>query len=119
MADEFDSFLKASLAPGERLPDRRFVARVQGAIALEERLARQRRALAASLTSQLAALVAVAAGVWVIGRAEPVAEWLTSTPAIGLAIVIGGFTAAVALFAARPDSGSIGRFAPLMMLNGG
>ena len=107
MADDFDLLLASSLAPGERLPDRRFVARVQGAIALDQQLAEERRSRTASLASQVAALLAVAAAVWLIGRAEPVGEWLTSSPAVALAILIAAFTAVVALFAARPDGGGM------------
>jgi hypothetical protein len=69
MADAFEQFLSDSLAPAERLPDRRFVAGVQARIILEDRLARDRRQLAGSLLMQVAALLAVAAGVWVLGSA--------------------------------------------------
>ena len=98
MADAFDQFLEASLSPPERLPDRRFVAGVQARIMLEDQLARERHWLVASLAMQLAALVAVAAAIWVIGSAAPVAEWIAESPGFGLIVVIAAFGFAVAMF---------------------
>jgi hypothetical protein len=103
MADEFDRYLASALAPENRMPDRGFVARVQSVIALEEALSVQRRALIAGLLKQLAALLAVAAGVWVVGRAEPVANWFAGSPALGLTALLAAFGAAVALFAAQSE----------------
>lgn len=103
MAEEFDRLLAGVLAPPERLPDRGFVARVHMRIALEERLSLERRGVIAKLATQLAALLAVAAGVWIFGRAEPLAEWLAGSPALGLAMLLAAFAAAVALFAAGSE----------------
>ena len=103
MADKFDLYLATALAPEERLPDRSFVARVQSMIALDEALSARRRALAAALLEQLAALLAISAAVWLVGRVEPVAEWVSRSPALGLAILIMTFSLAVALFARRPE----------------
>src|SRR5215212_4385700 len=97
MADEFDHFLKSALAPSERLPDRRFVTRVQAAIALEERLAAQRSSLLRELARQLVALAAIAAGLWWIGRAPPVASLFAESPAVGLAILLAAFAFLVAI----------------------
>ena len=105
MADEFDRFLKSALAPPERMPDRKFVARVQAGVGLEERLASQKSALVRDLLTQLVALAAVAAGLWFIGRAEPVASWFTQSPAAGLAILLVGFGSLVALLGQRPLRG--------------
>ena len=104
MADDFDRFLSEALAPPERLPDRRFVASVQARVALEQSLARQRRQLLAGLLSQLAALLAVAAGIWVLVRAQSVAEWFASSPSLGLAALLLGFALAIALFSRRGDA---------------
>jgi hypothetical protein len=103
MADEFDRFLESALAPPERSPDRRFVARVQAVIALEERLAAERRSMAAALGKQLLGLVAVSsAAVWIV-RVAPVASWFDQSPSAGLAILLVGFGFLVAMFA-RPGS---------------
>jgi hypothetical protein len=98
MADGFDQFLASSLAPAERAPDRRFVARVQARIMLEEQLARERRALVAGLAKQLAALIAVAAAVWVIGSAAPVAQSFAEFPGIGRLLLLAAFGFVVAMF---------------------
>ena len=105
---DFDRFLEAALAPPERLPDRRFVAGVQARIALEDRLARERAALIGALAKQLAALLAVAGGLWVLGRAAPVASFGAQSPAVALLVLIGAFGCAAALFA-QPASGSVAR----------
>jgi hypothetical protein len=99
MADDFDRFLAQALAPPERMPDRRFVAGVQARIALEERLAAERTALIRALAAQLAALLAVAAGLWVIGRAAPVARLVSASPSLALMVMLGAFACLVLLFA--------------------
>src|SRR5213075_2160498 len=101
MTDDFDRSLAAALAPPERLPDRKFVAQVQAFIALEDRLAAERRALAAGLATQLAGLLAVAAGIWVLSRVEPVAGLFAQSPAVGLAILLALFGFVVLLMAAE------------------
>jgi hypothetical protein len=98
MSDAFERFLADSLGPPERLPDRRFVAAVQAPIILEDQLARERRRLAASLLMQVAALLAVAAGLWVLGMAAPVAEWSAEFPGGALIILLVGFGLLVATF---------------------
>lgn len=108
MADEFDRFLEAALAPPERVPDRRFVAGVQARIALDERLARERGALIGALLKQLAALLAVAAGLWVLGFAAPVDRFVAQSPAVALLVLIGAFGCAAALFV-EPQSASVAR----------
>ena len=107
MADPFDRFLESSLAPDERLPDRRFVAAVQARIMLDDRLARERRSVVATLMTQLAALLAVAAGLWVLGRAEPVAEWFAQSSALGLAMLLLAFASIVALFSRATRGGAV------------
>lgn len=97
MTDEFERFLNESLAPAERLPDRRFVAAVQARIALDERLRAERRALAAGFGKQLIGLGAVAAAVWVLALAAPVASSISEYPAPSLAFSLTGFALLVAL----------------------
>ena len=101
MADAFDSFLAAALRPPGRAPDRAFVAHVQARIAVEERLAAQRRLVVAGLIKQLVALVAIAAAVWWAGRASPVASWLGRSPELGLVILLAGFASLVGIFSTR------------------
>src|SRR5690349_5482674 len=98
MADGFDEFLASSLAPAERVPDRRFVTAVQARIILEEQLARERRTLVAGFANQLAALAAVAAAVWIIGSAAPVAQSWAEFPAAGTLLLLLAFGFVVAMF---------------------
>ena len=101
MADRFDDFLAAALAPAECQSERKFVARVQAAIVLEERLAAQRRSLLTELAQELIAVAAVAGALWWVGRAEAVASRFTQSPALGLAILVTGFGLLVALMSSR------------------
>jgi hypothetical protein len=101
MADAFEQFLAASLAPPERMPDRRFVSAVHSRILLEDRLAAERRTLVADLIKQLAALIAVAAALWFMGRAAPAAEWFAQHRAAGLAGLLVAFGLLVALLSRR------------------
>ena len=98
MADRFDEFLASSLVPPERLPDRRFVAAVQARIVLEEQLGRERRRLVAGFFTQLAGLAAVAAAVWVIGNAAPIAQSWAQFPGIGTLLLLLAFGSVVAMF---------------------
>jgi hypothetical protein len=105
MADAFDAFLASSLAPEDRPPDRRFVANVQARILIEDRLARERRVLVTSLATQLLALLAVGAGLWVLGRAAPVATWFAHSEPLGLVTLLVAFGFVVAMFSSsgRPS----------------
>ena len=108
MADRFEAFLAAGLAPGLGDSDRRFVARVQATIALEEQLARQRRSLIAGLVRQLVAVAAIAAALLLVGLAAPVARLFAESPAIGLALLLTGFSLLGVMLAATagPTAGS-------------
>lgn len=109
MADAFDRFLESGLAPPERDPDRHFVARVQAMIALEERMAAQRRSIAGALLRQLLGLLAVgAAAIW-IGRAAPVASWFDQSPAAALAVLLIAFGSLVALFGGTGAPSAVSR----------
>jgi hypothetical protein len=102
MSDDFERFLASALAPPERMPDRRFVSAVQAAIVLEERLAAERRALAAGLLKQLAALLSISAAVWLVGRAPLVSSLFAETPGFVLVAVLIAFACAIGLIGSRP-----------------
>ena len=101
MAEGFDNYLAAALTPAERQGDRTFVARVQAAIVLEERLAAQRRSLLTELAQQLIVVAAVGGALWWIGRAEPVSSRFSQSPALGLALLLTGFGLLVAVMSSR------------------
>ena len=107
MADEFDRFLASSLAPAERLPDRSFVTAVRARIILDDRLARERRSVIGNFVTQIVALLAVAAALWVLGRAAPVAEWFAQSSALGLAMLLLAFAAIVGLFIRTSSGGAV------------
>ena len=105
MTDPFERFLSSSLASAERLPDRRFVAGVQARILLEDRLARERRALVINLLKQLVALLSVGAAVWSLVHAAPIADQVRQFPATGLAVLLISFALLVGLFTRAPSAG--------------
>lgn len=96
--NDFDDFLRNSLAPPERPPDRSFVGSVQARIVLEERLVLQRRQLVAGFFTQLAALAAIAVGVIVLSRSPGALEFASDSPQIFLAALLVAFACVVALF---------------------
>ena len=98
MTEDFDRYLARALGPDERAPDRRFVARVQAQIVLQERLASERRVLFASLVTQLVALMAVAAAAWIVLSAAPIAALFAELPAVGLALLLAAFALIVVMF---------------------
>ena len=104
MADEFDRYLSAALAPPDRTPDRKFVARVQARIALEERLAAQQRSLLGNLLKQLGALGVIAAALWWISRSGTAAGLASESPAVALSILLALFMLVVVVlgFRTRP-----------------
>ena len=107
MADDFDGFLAAALAPPVRDPDRVFLARVQAQVALEERFAAERRSVVRELMQQLIGLLAVAAGGWWLGKAPPVASWAAESPATMLAILLVTFMFVAATFTMRTGAGNV------------
>jgi hypothetical protein len=107
MADPFDEILASELAPPKREGDRAFGAQVQSTIAIEERLAAQRRSVLTQLVDQLIAIGAVGAALWWIGRAEPVATGFAQSPALGLAILLTGFGLLVALMSKAPPGSEL------------
>jgi hypothetical protein len=101
MTDEFDRFLARSLAPEERAPDRRFVARVQARIALDQRLHAEQANALRLLGIEVIALLAVAAGLVWLARAAPVARFFAESPAIALALLLAGFGLLLVLFSSQ------------------
>jgi len=106
MADEFDRFLEQALSPEERDEDHLFVARVQAAIRIEERLKLERRAMVRHLALELVALAAVAAAAMWVGRAPAVAAMMTDSPWHAALILLTGFGILVALLSARAATDS-------------
>ena len=98
MPEDFDRFLASALAPDDRQPDRKFVAGVQARIALEEQLAAQRRSLVSALVMQMIGLAAVAATIWLVARAAPVAEFFAPGSWLGVATLLAAFAFIVLLF---------------------
>ena len=102
MADEFESYLAAALAPPERNPDRPFVARVQAHIALDARLAAERRSVVRRLGLELLGLAAVAAALLLLGRAAPVAELVAESPALALSALLSIFALLIGVLSVQP-----------------
>jgi len=97
MTDAFETFLAARLAPPARDPDRKFVARVQAAILLDERLRAARRAELRALGLQALALFAVAGGLILFARSENIASLAAMAPGLTLLTLLCGFGLLVAL----------------------
>jgi hypothetical protein len=107
MADEFDRFLASALSPRERDPDRQFVAKVQAHIALEDRFAARQRSLIAGFVKQLFALAVITASIWWLSLAEPVTSWFADSPAVGLAILVVGFSFLLVLVVVSPRRAAV------------
>jgi hypothetical protein len=101
MADEFDTFLAAALAPEERQPDRAFTLKVNARIALEARLNAQRRAALRELGLQALAVMAIAGALLWLLRSELFAELAATSQPLTLACLLVLFGMLVALLA-RP-----------------
>src|SRR4051812_45545520 len=98
MPDQFDAFLTQALTPPKRDPDRQFVARVQARIAIDARLEAERRGILRGFGTQLLALIAVAAAVVGVGRAEPISRFAADSPVVVLCGLLAVFTLTVLLF---------------------
>ncbi len=98
MTDPFDRVLAEALAPPERAADRAFVSRVNMMIALDDAFRAERRATVYAIGIQATALLAVAAGLLLLGRATPVAGFFAESPAVALAVLLSAFGLLVALF---------------------
>ena len=98
MADEFDAFLAAGLAPEEREPDRAFVARVQAGIRLDEQLRAERRGMVGALAVQFLGVVAIAAAIVWLLRAPEIGAFASESPAFLLLILLVAFSFVIILF---------------------
>jgi cytochrome bd-type quinol oxidase subunit 2 len=101
MSDPFERFLTTALAPEARSPDRLFVVRIQARIALDERLEAQRRGMLRQLAAQVAALLAIAAGMLWLGRAEAVDRFFADSPSLALCALLAIFALLLVLLSAQ------------------
>lgn len=106
MADEFDAFLAAGLAPEEREPDRAFVARVQAGIRLDEQLRAERRGMVGALAVQFLGVVAIAAAIVWLLRAPEIGVLASESPAFLLLILLIAFSFVIMLFSSGASSQS-------------
>lgn len=104
MTGDFDAFLGRALAPPERDPDAEFVLRVRALCALDARLRGERRALVRTGLTQGLGLVALAAGLLWLGRADSVAAFFASSPGIALGAMLAGFVLLVTTMTAPSHS---------------
>jgi hypothetical protein len=105
---DFDQFLRESLGPEQRDPDRRFVARVQAQVRLDAQLSARKRAIGRRLLRDLVGIAAIAAGFVVLAESPAVTELATHSPEILVAGLLVSFGFVVALFS---NSGRPGPFA--------
>ena len=98
MADDFELYLAQALAPEEREPDRAFVRHVQAQVALDRRFRAERRAILRQLGLEAVGLGAITGGLLWLGRAAPVADFFSDSPALALAGLLSGFALLLLLF---------------------
>ena len=104
MADEFDAFLAAGLAPEEREPDRAFIARVQAGIRLDEQLRAERGGMVATLAVQFLGVAAIAAAIVWLLRAPEIGAFASESPAFLLLMLIVAFSFMIVLFSSGASS---------------
>ena len=95
---DFDQFLRESLGPEQRDPDRRFVARVQAQVRLDAQLSARKRAIGRRLLRDLVGIAAIAAGFVVLAESPAVTELATHSPQIFVAGLLAAFGSVVLLF---------------------
>jgi hypothetical protein len=105
---DFDHFLRDSLGPQEREPDRLFVARVQAQVRLDEKLAARRRTIGLRLLRDSIGIAAIAAGLVVLAESPAVAELAAGSPEILVGGLLGAFGCVVALFSSSGRAGPLG-----------
>src|SRR5215211_4797851 len=95
MAEDFDLWLKDSLAPEERDPDRQFTAKVRALVALDEQYRAASRASLRRLGVEALALGATALGAAVLARqfAGPISD----APEVAVTALLAGFAMLVLL----------------------
>ena len=104
MADEFDAYLAAGLAPDEHEPDRAFLARVQAAVRLDEQLRAERRGMVATLAIQFLGIAAIAAAIVWLLRAPEIGVLASESPAFLLLILLVAFSFVIMLFSSGASS---------------
>ena len=95
---DFDQFLRDSLGPQGREPDRLFVARVKAQVRLDEQLSARRRAIWLRMLRDSVGIVAIAAGAIVLAESPAVSEFAADSPEILAAGLLAAFGFVVALF---------------------
>jgi hypothetical protein len=105
---DFDQFLRESLGPEERDPDRAFVARVQAQVRLDAQLSERKRAIGRRLLRDLVGIAAIAAALVVLAESPAVTELASHSPEILVAGLLVAFGCVVALFS---TSGQLRPFA--------
>jgi hypothetical protein len=105
---DFDQFLRESLGPEQRDPDRRFVARVQAQVRLDAQLSARKRAIGRRLLRDLVGIAAIAAALVVLAESPAVTELASHSPEILVAGLLVAFGCVVALFS---TSGQLRPFA--------
>ena len=95
---DFDQFLRDSLGPQEREPDRMFVARVHAQVRLDERLTARRRAIGLRLLRDFVGIAAIAAGLVVLSESPAAVELAAGSPEILAAGLLAAFGSVVLLF---------------------
>ena len=107
---DFDQFLRESLGPEERGPDRLFVARVQAQVRLDQQLSARRRAIGLGLVRDSVGIAAIAAGLVVLAGSPAMSEFAAQSPEILVAGLLVAFGFVVALFS---NSERARRFRPI------
>jgi hypothetical protein len=102
MADDFDRWLKASLEPAERDPDRVFAARVRAMVVIDERLRAAARATRRRLALEALALGATAVGAVLLARLPQFAGAISEAPEIAVVALLSGFALLVLLISRDP-----------------
>ena len=97
MADQFEQWLSASLAPDQRDPDRAFTALVQAQIALDRQLDEVARASRRRLALEVLAIGATAAGAAVLVNLPEFASAIGKAPDVAIAALLAGFAFLVLL----------------------
>jgi hypothetical protein len=105
---DFDQFLRESLGPEERDPDRAFVARVQAQVRHDAQLSARKRAIGRRLLRDLVGIAAIAAALVVLAESPAVTELASHSPEILVAGLLVAFGCVVALFS---TSGQLRPFA--------
>jgi hypothetical protein len=95
---DFDQFLRDSLAPEERVPDRLFVLRVQAQVRLDEQLSARKRSIGVGALRDSIGIAAIAAGLVVLAESPAATDFAAHSPEILGAGLLAAFGFVVGLF---------------------